>query len=161
MRIYTMPIIMVARILNKGAGGTAETFVAVQRGTGLKFACKTILKRSLEATTLEQLQAEIDHLVILGTHPNIAELHKVFEEGTNEVVINRALVESGSNIAPKTKMPQVHLVMELCEGGELFDRIAERKHYSEYAASMVCKTMLEVVEFIHGKHIVHRDLKSV
>ncbi|KAG6494463.1 hypothetical protein ZIOFF_049490 [Zingiber officinale] len=38
--------------------------------------------------------------------------------------------------------------MELCEGGELFDRIVERDHYSERAAAVVMKTIVEDVFMI-------------
>lgn len=40
----------------------------------------------------------------------------------------------------------VYLVMEICEGGELFDRIVSRGHYTERAAASVAKTILEVVK---------------
>ncbi|CAA0826799.1 Calcium-dependent protein kinase 30 [Striga hermonthica] len=53
----------------------------------------------------------------------------------------------------------VHLVMELCEGGELFDRIVARGHYSERAAAAVAKTVAEVVRMCHHNGVMHRDLK--
>ncbi|KAF2615882.1 hypothetical protein F2Q70_00013001 [Brassica cretica] len=40
----------------------------------------------------------------------------------------------------------VHLVMELCEGVELFDRIVARGHYTERAAAVVTKTIMAVVQ---------------
>ncbi|CAN7023281.1 unnamed protein product [Brassica rapa subsp. trilocularis] len=44
----------------------------------------------------------------------------------------------------------VHLVMELCEGVELFDRIVARGHYTERAADVVTKTIMAVVQVRHG-----------
>ena len=53
----------------------------------------------------------------------------------------------------------VHIIMELCEGGELFDRIVERKHYTERQAARVIRQVVEVLDFCHQKGLVHRDLK--
>jgi len=44
----------------------------------------------------------------------------------------------------------VHLGMELCEGVELFDRNVARGHYTERAAAVVTKTIMEVVQVRHG-----------
>ncbi|KAJ7521642.1 hypothetical protein O6H91_19G062400 [Diphasiastrum complanatum] len=49
--------------------------------------------------------------------------------------------------------------MELCEGGELFDRIIARGHYSERAAAIVTRTIVEVVQICHKQGVMHRDLK--
>lgn len=49
--------------------------------------------------------------------------------------------------------------MELCEGGELFDRIVARGHYSERAAAAVARTVAEVVRMCHASGVMHRDLK--
>ncbi|XP_037466368.1 calcium-dependent protein kinase 21-like [Triticum dicoccoides] len=53
----------------------------------------------------------------------------------------------------------VHLVMELCEGGELFDRIVARGHYSERAAAKVFRTIVNVIQLCHSNGAIHRDLK--
>ncbi|KAH7297073.1 hypothetical protein KP509_26G052000 [Ceratopteris richardii] len=52
----------------------------------------------------------------------------------------------------------VNLVMELCEGGELFDRIIARRHYSEKATAEACRTIVQVIHTCHTMG-VHRDLK--
>lgn len=59
----------------------------------------------------------------LPEHPNIVRYREVYED-----------------------REAIYLVMELCEGGELFDRIVARGHYTERAAALVTKTILEVVK---------------
>lgn len=50
-------------------------------------------------------------------------------------------------------------VMELCSGGELFDQIVTRRHFSEQDAAAIMRSLLAFVAFAHSKHVVHRDLK--
>merc|ERR1719356_1745546 len=49
--------------------------------------------------------------------------------------------------------------MELCEGGELYDRIQLRRAYAEPDAKVLVKNLLEAVSYIHSRGIMHRDLK--
>ncbi|KAJ9546011.1 hypothetical protein OSB04_025718 [Centaurea solstitialis] len=49
--------------------------------------------------------------------------------------------------------------MELCAGGELFDRIIQRGHYTERKASELTRTIVGVVETCHSLGVMHRDLK--
>ncbi|CAA6659013.1 unnamed protein product [Spirodela intermedia] len=72
----------------------------------------------------------------LPDHPNVVRLRAAYEDAD-----------------------AVHLVMELCEGGELFDRIVARGHYSERAAAAVLRTVAEVVRTCHDHGVMHRDLK--
>jgi calcium-dependent protein kinase len=59
----------------------------------------------------------------------------------------------------------LHLVTELCLGGELFDRIIAKSkssegHFSERDASLIIRNMLGAIEYCHTVHnICHRDLK--
>ena len=41
--------------------------------------------------------------------------------------------------------------MELCEGGELFDRISQRKRYPEREAAQVFRTLVSVVAYCQSK----------
>ncbi|KAF2604560.1 hypothetical protein F2Q70_00027360 [Brassica cretica] len=52
----------------------------------------------------------------------------------------------------------MHLVMELCEGVELFDRIVARGHYTERAAAVVTKTIMAVVQLANGLQRKHSIL---
>ncbi|CAI5514963.1 unnamed protein product [Closterium sp. Naga37s-1] len=49
--------------------------------------------------------------------------------------------------------------MELCTGGELFDQIIARGHYSERAAAEVVRVIVSVVRYCHANYVIHRDLK--
>ena len=53
----------------------------------------------------------------------------------------------------------VHIVMEYCNGGELFDRIVAAQRFSERHAADVMSQMLSSIKHLHGHGIVHRDLK--
>lgn len=53
----------------------------------------------------------------------------------------------------------MNLVMELCAGGELFDRIIAKGHYSERAAANLCRQIVTVVHNCHSMGVIHRDLK--
>lgn len=52
-----------------------------------------------------------------------------------------------------------YLVMELMQGGELFDRIIQKRTFTEKEARDVCRCMLEALDYMHNKRVVHRDLK--
>lgn len=52
-----------------------------------------------------------------------------------------------------------YLVMELAEGGELFDRIIAKEYYTEGEAKRVVKVVAKVLAFCHAAGVTHRDLK--
>ena len=100
-------------------------------------ACKSISKlQANRAADMEAIRREIDILKEVGEHPNVPALVHVFEDADS-----------------------IHLVQELCTGGELFDRIIERGSYSEQDAARIVRTMLRVVAYCHGVGVIHRDLK--
>ena len=100
-------------------------------------ACKAIAKRKLvSAEDVEDVRREISILHHLGDHPNVVELIDAYE---------------GSK--------HIYIVMELCEGGELFDRIVARGHYSEKDAATIFRTMMRTVAHCHNLGVIHRDLK--
>ncbi|KAB2603979.1 calcium-dependent protein kinase 2-like [Pyrus ussuriensis x Pyrus communis] len=50
-------------------------------------------------------------------------------------------------------------IVEFKGSGELFDRIIAKGHYSERAASSICRAIVNVVHICHFMGVMHRDLK--
>ncbi|ONH95326.1 hypothetical protein PRUPE_7G064300 [Prunus persica] len=120
-----------------GRGEFGITYLCIDKATNDKFACKSISKNKLRtAVDIEDVRREVEIMKHLPKHPNIVSLKDTYEDDH-----------------------AVHLVMELCEGGELFDRIVSRGHYTERAAAAVTKTIVEVVQMCHKHGVMHRDLK--
>ncbi|MCO5577462.1 hypothetical protein L7F22_031294 [Adiantum nelumboides] len=53
----------------------------------------------------------------------------------------------------------VHLIMDICRGGDLFDRIVKRKCYPEARAASILRSLLETLQLCHSMGVMHRDLK--
>ncbi|GJT20460.1 calcium-dependent protein kinase 8-like protein [Tanacetum coccineum] len=120
-----------------GRGEFGVTYLCTDLETGEKFACKSILKKKLRTSVdIDDVRREVDIMKHLPKHPNIVTIKDTYED-------NNA----------------VHIVMELCEGGELFDRIVARGHYTERAAAAIMRTIVEVVQICHMHGVMHRDLK--
>lgn len=54
---------------------------------------------------------------------------------------------------------KIFLVMELCKGGELLDKIIEKKFLTEKEAASILKVVVGAVDYLHRAGVVHRDLK--
>lgn len=120
-----------------GRGEFGVTYLCTDADSGEKFACKSISKKKLRtAVDIDDVRREVEIMKHLPNHPNIVSLKDTYEDDS-----------------------AVHIVMELCEGGELFDRIVAKGHYTERAAAVVMKTIVEVVQMCHRHGVMHRDLK--
>ncbi|KAL3634353.1 Calcium-dependent protein kinase 24 [Castilleja foliolosa] len=120
-----------------GRGEFGVTYQCFNDTNGESFACKKIPKSKLRTDIdVEDVRREVEIMRHLPKHPNIVSYKEVYED-----------------------KEAIYLVMELCEGGELFDRIVGRGHYTERAAALVTKTILEVVKVCHEYGVIHRDLK--
>ncbi|CAA3028828.1 Hypothetical predicted protein [Olea europaea subsp. europaea] len=123
------------RELGKGQFGV--TYLCTESATGHTYACKSILKRKLvNKNDKEDMKREVHIMQHLSGQPNIVEFKGAYEDKQS-----------------------VHVLMELCAGGELFDRIIAHGHYSERAAAGLCRQIVNVVQHCHFMGVVHRDLK--
>lgn len=51
------------------------------------------------------------------------------------------------------------MVMELCEGGDLYENVKEKTYLSEAEAAEAFRAVLKAVSFCHERRVMHRDLK--
>ncbi|KVI04579.1 EF-hand-like domain-containing protein [Cynara cardunculus var. scolymus] len=101
-------------------------------------AVKIISKAKMTtAISIEDVRREVKLLKGLCGHQHMVQFHDAFEDDQN-----------------------VYIVMELCEGGELLDRILSRGgRYTENDAKSIIVQILSVASFCHLQGVVHRDLK--
>ena len=69
-------------------------------------------------------------------HENIIKLYEVYESDNH-----------------------VNLILELLKGGELFDRIVKKGHYTESDACALMRRLLSALDYMHQRGIMHRDIK--
>jgi len=92
-------------------------------------AMKVILKKSENAKT------EID-IMRKVSHPNIVNIFDIFEDSK-----------------------KYYIMMEICEGGELFEAISEQGAFTEEDCAHIMRQVLSAVNYLHSKNIMHRDIK--
>jgi serine/threonine protein kinase len=112
------------------------TFATVKIGTCLadrsKWAIKVVKRSALSASDENSLRTEIQ-IICNTSHKYIVQVKEVLS----------------------TKK-YVYIVMELMTGGELFDRIVAKDHYSEQAAQEAIKMIISAVKYCHDRNVIHR-----
>jgi len=121
-----------------GTGKFSEVYLCWKRKEPEKrYALKVIQNRPDDHVSLTRIYEEIHIMKVLGYHPSIVALVDVDE----------------------SRPGCIRVVLELCEGGELYDRVQQKQFYPEQEAKILCRNLVEAVAFIHSKGIMHRDLK--
>ncbi|KAL7142098.1 hypothetical protein ABFS83_08G100300 [Erythranthe nasuta] len=122
-----------------GHGQFGYTYVAIDKSNGDRVAVKRIEKNKMVLPiAVEDVKREVKILKALAGHDNVVHFYNAFEDDSF-----------------------VYIVMELCEGGELLDRILSKKdsRYTEKDAAIVVRQMLKVAAECHLHGFVHRDMK--
>ncbi|NXI45321.1 HUNK kinase, partial [Galbula dea] len=126
---------LVGKMINKGS--FAKVMEGLHIPTGEKVAIKVIDKRRAkqDSYVLKNMKREpwIHQRI---KHPNVVQLYETLETNNS-----------------------YYMVMELCLGGDLLDRICDQKRLSEREVRRYTRQILSAVEHLHHQGIVHRDLK--
>lgn len=119
-----------------GKGAFGQVYQASIPKSSKSYAIKIIDKKLV--MTSEMIKRVKNEVSIHSTldHPNILRLYHFFEDDRN-----------------------VYLVMELCEGGELFKLLKQKGKFEEPQARQVIKDVILGLTCLHSQGIIHRDLK--
>ena len=115
------------------AGSYGAVHLCTHKVTKENRAVKIVPKYKM--TNVDNFLNEVE-LMRLVDHPNIIRLYEWFEDASN-----------------------VFIVMDLCEGGELFDTISKVGHFTEQLAANLFRDMMGAVNYCCTKKICHKDLK--
>jgi calcium-dependent protein kinase len=123
-----------------GEGSYGQVCIGTHKLTGAKRAIKMI---GIEKISDKERFAEEVAVQQSLDHPHIVKLYEVFKD-----------------------LKKVYMVLELCTGGELFDRIVEvsekagdGKAFDERDAARVLSQIMGAVHYLHKQKYVHRDIK--
>jgi len=118
-----------------GRGAFSVVYRAIRKTDGEEVAIKRIQKISIDRKSQKRLTTEVEILKRVN-HTNIIPLKQIVET-----------------------RDKLFLVMELVDGGELFDKIIEKHFYSERDASIIVNQIVGAIDYLHKNNIAHRDLK--
>ncbi|OMJ75739.1 hypothetical protein SteCoe_25039 [Stentor coeruleus] len=119
-----------------GDGAFGNVWKVRHRHTKESYALKQVAKEKVV-----KMQAQFCREVYIMynlNHPNIAKLYNHFEDEK-----------------------YFYLIMEICEGGNLFQRLHKQQQFMEFEAGQYFYEVLMAVEYLHSHvpAIIHRDIK--
>ncbi|KAM8953028.1 hormonally up-regulated neu tumor-associated kinase-like [Pelodytes ibericus] len=126
---------LVGKMINKGS--FAKVMEGLHIPTGQKVAMKVIDKKKAkqDSYVLKNMKRE-PRIHQMIKHPNIVQLYETLETENS-----------------------YYMVMELCLGGDLMDKICDKKKLEERDVRKYTRQIMSAVEHLHRHGIVHRDLK--
>ena len=149
----SVPVPTVEHAFEKATAPLKLTDFTVTKGTLGEGAFGKVRRCSLKSNgtvfALKQMcKAEI---VSMGQVEHIMQETKILSSISHPFVTNKygAIVTPGNLI----------LIMEFCPGGDLFDQLYKKKHFSLADTRVFVSQVLLPIEYLHSLGIVHRDLK--
>ena len=118
-----------------GEGAFGEVRLCTHRVSHEQRAVKVLKKETMDEEEMKSMLNEIQILKNLD-HPNIVKIYEYFEDSK-----------------------RFYIVTDIIEGGELFDEITRRGHFTERDAAVLLKQVLSAIAYCHNNNIMHRDLK--
>jgi calcium-dependent protein kinase len=118
-----------------GEGAFGSVYRARQKATGALRAIKEVAKGTRHE--LRKTKKEIDIMRRID-HPSIIKLFETFEDDHS-----------------------IYMAMELCVGGDLFERTRARapSAFTEAESAVIMRQVFRCVHYLHGVGICHRDVK--
>uniref|UniRef100_A0A671UUF3 non-specific serine/threonine protein kinase n=1 Tax=Sparus aurata TaxID=8175 RepID=A0A671UUF3_SPAAU len=107
-----------------GAGISGPVRVCVKKSTQERLALKILIDRP-------KARNEVRLHMMCANHPNIVQILEVYANS----------VQFPHESSPRARLL---IVMEMMEGGELFHRISQHRHFTEKMASQVTKQLLHI-----------------
>ncbi|GMN59238.1 hypothetical protein TIFTF001_028330 [Ficus carica] len=148
-----------------GRGGFSVVRKGQRKSSPEQYVAIKTLRRIGPSTPLSSTKS---HGLSTGMFPTAKQVSISDALLTNEILVMRRIVESVSphanvidlyDVFEDDRRGAVHLVLEHCSGGELFDRIVAQERYNEVGAAAVIRQIAAGLEALHRANIVHRDLK--
>lgn len=119
-----------------GRGKFGHVYLAREKRTKYIVAIKVLQKSQLLKAGVEhQLRREIEiqsHL----RHRNILRMYGYFYDSK-----------------------RIYLILEYSTGGELYKKLTNKGHFSEYVSACYVADLARALHFCHSKHVIHRDIK--
>ena len=119
-----------------GEGGFGKVYKVKERSTGRSFAMKIVNKSNIDNKTKNKNLLNELYILRKCDHPNILKMYEYYSNDT-----------------------YWYYIMEYISGGELYEKIKQKKFYDEYSAAKIMKQLFSVVSYLNQMNIVHRDLK--
>ncbi|KAH7865295.1 hypothetical protein Vadar_004820 [Vaccinium darrowii] len=121
-----------------GRGRFGVVYRCFSAASDSSFACKSIDKRLLsdDPTDRDCLDKEPKILTLLTGHPNILQIHKIYDDEN-----------------------YLHIITDLCDSPDLYQRLTDVGKFSEPESASIFQPLISAIAYCHHLGVAHRDIK--